>query len=434
MAFLGSASTATGRPELLGDQLRDQRDPRRAADQQHRGELRRGPARPSSPPARSAVHGLLDLRRGSAARTRCGAAAPSRARRAAAPGSTPRCRCSAPPWPRCSRGGSGPPRTAPPGRCRRGSSNASGMPGRTCSNTTSSKSMPPSRSSPSGRPSSPKPAGPDRPTRRRPCARRRRRRCRRPGRTPRSWSRRRPARRRRSAAPRPAARPGTSTVRPCPASARASRSFLCAPQDAGWVTAIRSGRAALALGHPVDHPAHQPGRELLGRPVPAGHHDRRRVADAALELAHHPVRVGQRPPLGGLADQHRRRPAARNSTDGDGGAAAAERDHLGLHPAAGPTSGTPRPRCTSCPGRSRAGSPCVGPLPGPIVGPVPVARRAAPIVPGSLGSIRAGPSDARSARPIRTADRGTVPRPPLMGDRPGRSRRRTPGTASRAIP
>ena len=93
-------------------------------------------------------------------------------------------------------------------------------------------------------------------------------------------------------------------------------------------------RAALALGHPVHHPAHQPGGELLGRPVAAGHHDRRRVADAALELADHPVRVGQRPALGRVPDQHATRPGPRNSTDGHGGAAAAQRDHLGLHPAA----------------------------------------------------------------------------------------------------
>ena len=39
--------------------------------------------------------------------------------------------------------------------------NAAGMPSRTCSNTTSSKSTPPRRSSPSGRPSNPKPAVPD---------------------------------------------------------------------------------------------------------------------------------------------------------------------------------------------------------------------------------------------------------------------------------
>ena len=61
IAFFGSASTATGRAELLGHQLRDQRDPGRAADQQHRRELLRGqPGRGDRPAQR--LHGLLHLR------------------------------------------------------------------------------------------------------------------------------------------------------------------------------------------------------------------------------------------------------------------------------------------------------------------------------------------------------------------------------------
>ncbi len=47
IAFFGSASTATGRPSCSETSSDDQRDPRRATDQQHRRELVRVPARPS---------------------------------------------------------------------------------------------------------------------------------------------------------------------------------------------------------------------------------------------------------------------------------------------------------------------------------------------------------------------------------------------------
>ena len=100
------------------------------------------------------------------------------------------------------------------------------------------------------------------------------------------------------------------------ASAAPSRSFLCAPHDAGWVTAIRVGRAALALGDPVDHPAHQPGGQLLGRPRPPADDDRGRVADPPLELAHDAVGIAGGAPLGGLADDDARRPSPTNSTEG----------------------------------------------------------------------------------------------------------------------
>ncbi|OLT10157.1 hypothetical protein BJF78_29310 [Pseudonocardia sp. CNS-139] len=64
------------------------------------------------------------------------------------------------------------------------------------------------------------------------------------------------------------------------------------------------GGAALAFRDAVDDPAQQARGELLGGDRPAAEHHGRRVADAPLELADDAVRVGQRAPLGRLADDH----------------------------------------------------------------------------------------------------------------------------------
>ena len=80
---------------------------------------------------------------------------------------------------------------------------------------------------------------------------------------------------------------------------------MCGPQPAGWVTATRVGDGALAGGHVLQHAGEETGGELLRRHRLAAHQHRGRVADAALELAHDPPRVGQRPALGGLTDQER---------------------------------------------------------------------------------------------------------------------------------
>ncbi|GAA3248465.1 hypothetical protein GCM10017691_58650 [Pseudonocardia petroleophila] len=92
------------------------------------------------------------------------------------------------------------------------------------------------------------------------------------------------------------------------------------------------GGPALALGDAVDDPADQPGGELLGRPGAPGDDDRGGVADAALELADDAVGVGERPALGGVPDDHGA-VGGQEQHGGDGRAAGPERDDLGLHPA-----------------------------------------------------------------------------------------------------
>ena len=128
IAFFGSASTATGRPSCSETSCGDQRDPRRAADQQHRRQLvGRQPGRAHR--AAQRVHRLLDLRADH--RLELAAVQPHRALRGrqSAPGSTPRCRCCsaslASVHSRRIRGHRGQHRRD---RCRRGPSNASGSP------------------------------------------------------------------------------------------------------------------------------------------------------------------------------------------------------------------------------------------------------------------------------------------------------------------
>ena len=137
----------------------------------------------------------------------------------------------------------------------------------------------------------------------RPCGRRRRRTCRRRGRTRRSWSPARRARPPRSAAPRPAARPGTRPAGRGGAARRPSRSFLCAPHDAGWVTARCVAGPPSRCATRSTTQLHEPGREILGRPRPSAHEDRRRVADPPLELPDDVIGLAGGPPLGGLADE-----------------------------------------------------------------------------------------------------------------------------------
>ncbi len=62
-------------------------------------------------------------------------------------------------------------------------------------------------------------------------------------------------------------------------------------------------RLALLLLHPVDRPAQQAGHQHLGGVRRSAEDDGRRVAHAALELAGHPAGVARGPPGGRLADQ-----------------------------------------------------------------------------------------------------------------------------------
>jgi hypothetical protein len=74
-------------------------------------------------------------------------------------------------------------------------------------------------------------------------------------------------------------------------------------------------RLTLPFGHGVDDRAQQPGGQRVGRVGRAADDDRRGIAHPPLELAGHPQRFGDRPPLGGLpgedravvAQQHHRR-------------------------------------------------------------------------------------------------------------------------------
>jgi hypothetical protein len=85
----------------------------------------------------------------------------------------------------------------------------------------------------------------------------------------------------------------------------------------------------LVVGHLVDHPAQQLGHELLGRPRGAAQDQGDGVADAALELAGHPVGLDERAALGRLTgddlavllQQHHRRDLRRVAAEpSDGGA------------------------------------------------------------------------------------------------------------------
>ena len=90
--------------------------------------------------------------------------------------------------------------------------------------------------------------------------------------------------------------------------------------------------AAFAFGHPIDDPPDQPRRQLLRRPRPTPDDDRGGVADAPLELADHAIGVGQRPAFGRLADDDG--PVGGDEQDGrDGGAPRPERDDLWFDPA-----------------------------------------------------------------------------------------------------
>ncbi len=62
------------------------------------------------------------------------------------------------------------------------------------------------------------------------------------------------------------------------------------------------GRLALVLLGAFDDPLCEHGVDVLGRDAQVAHDDRRLVADATLELAHDPIRLIDRPPLGRLAD------------------------------------------------------------------------------------------------------------------------------------
>jgi hypothetical protein len=59
----------------------------------------------------------------------------------------------------------------------------------------------------------------------------------------------------------------------------------------------------LGLGHPADHPLDHPGHQQLGRHRRPGQEQRGRVAEAALELARHPIGIGDGPAGGRLADE-----------------------------------------------------------------------------------------------------------------------------------
>jgi hypothetical protein len=98
------------------------------------------------------------------------------------------------------------------------------------------------------------------------------------------------------------------------------------------------GRAALALTDQVDDPADHARAELVGLEGAAGDHQRDLVADPALELADHPVRIGQRTPLGRFTDQHRA-VVGQVHHRRDGRRPCAQGDHIGAagRPLVGPT-------------------------------------------------------------------------------------------------
>jgi hypothetical protein len=64
------------------------------------------------------------------------------------------------------------------------------------------------------------------------------------------------------------------------------------------------GGSTLALGDPVDDPAHYHGGDLGRRVRHATDHHRNLVTDAPLELAAHPIRVGVCAARGGLPHDH----------------------------------------------------------------------------------------------------------------------------------
>ena len=252
IAFFGSASTATGRPSCSETSwatsgIRDEPPTSSTAESC----VGRQPGRADR--AAQRLHRLLDPRPDH--RLELAAVQPHRplGGRQSAPGSTPRCRCSAPPWPRCTRAAPRPPPPAPPvGVVEARRTPPAARPGR-ARTPTSSKSTPPSRSSPPGRPE-------QRRTRWRVLVHDRRveraaaqvvHRDRGAGLDP---LRRRVVQRR-------GLRLGQERDRDAlpGAAPRASRSFLCGAPRGRVGDRDPVGRAALALGDPVDDPAHQPG-------------------------------------------------------------------------------------------------------------------------------------------------------------------------------
>ena len=90
--------------------------------------------------------------------------------------------------------------------------------------------------------------------------------------------------------------------RPASSTAWPSRSRLNGPQFAGMRHADVLRRAALALGGDPDDPGQQPGRQRLRRERRPADDQGHRVADPPLELADHPRRLRRALLLGGLAD------------------------------------------------------------------------------------------------------------------------------------
>src|SRR3981081_3601198 len=119
------------------------------------------------------------------------------------------------------------------------------------------------------------------------------------------------------------------TGTPCAASAPPSRSFLWAPQDAGWVTAMRAAdppsrcaaRSTTQRTSLADSSSGAHGRPAtrIGGGVPA----------LAVDPAPHLVRVAPPPPFGCLADDHRA-VVADVEHGGNGAGAVAEVDDLGI--------------------------------------------------------------------------------------------------------
>ena len=112
----GWASTATGRPSSALTSCGDQRDPRRAAGEQHGSSGRRPRRRPSAAPGASAVKRVGERWADHRLELRAGQADLGRQRWAGAPGSTLRCRPTAPPWPRRTPRAAGRRPPSPPGR------------------------------------------------------------------------------------------------------------------------------------------------------------------------------------------------------------------------------------------------------------------------------------------------------------------------------
>ena len=288
-ACLGWASTATGRPSSAPTSwatigIRD--EPPTSSTECSCSALDAG--RAQRPPQR--LDRVVAAPAGPSPPARPGSAGPRWRRWAAAPGWTRRCRPTAPPWPPRTPRAAGPPprsRSGRPRRARPACRRAPGRRGRT--RPRRSRCRPGARCPPAGRGSR---------SRSRSCAAPPRRTCRRPGR------RRRPSapgsialllrvedrgrlrlggERDRVLAGRPAGRPGgagRSCTGPSWPGARRMIAVGAPPSRVATssTTVQRSSRRHQRLGR-VRHAAEQ---------------DRRGVAEPALELAGHPVRLGQR--------------------------------------------------------------------------------------------------------------------------------------------